>query len=150
MIGAQQGAGDHRYPLIFTIPERLAMKSLIQVFLVAQSAMFVFAASAHFGLFGDRNDPGAGTAETVIAVVLLAGLALTFAGAADVRSIALAVQGFALLGTLVGITLVLTVGPTKTFDVTVHSIMLALLVSGLAVTYRAPRDGKDTASLVRS
>jgi hypothetical protein len=32
---------------------------------------------------------------------------------------------------------VLTVGPTKTFDVVMHGIMLVLLVSGLVVTYRA-------------
>lgn len=116
------------------------MKSLIQLFLLVQFAVFAFAASAHFGVFGNRDDPGAGTAETVIAVALLVGLALTVTRAADVRSVALAAQGFALLGTLIGVTLVLTVGPTKTFDVTVHSIMLALLLAGLAVTYRAPRE----------
>ncbi len=118
---------------------RYAMKSLIQLFLLVQFAVFVFAASAHLGLFGGRDDPGAGTAETAIAVVLLAGLALTFRRAADVRSVALAAQGFALLGTLIGVTLVFTVGPRETFDVVVHLVMLALLTAGLAVTYRAPR-----------
>ncbi|MDQ3657163.1 MAG: hypothetical protein M3457_19085 [Chloroflexota bacterium] len=116
------------------------MRPLIQLFLLIQFAVFVFAASAHFGVFGDRDDPGAGTAETVIAVALLAGLALTFTRAADVRSVALAAQGFALLGTLIGVTLVLTVGPTETFDVAVHSVMLALLLAGLLVTSRAPRE----------
>jgi hypothetical protein len=116
------------------------MKSLIQVFLAVQFALFAFAASAHFGVFTDMDDPGAAIAETVIAVVLLAALALTFTRTADVRSVALAAQGFALLGTLIGITLVLTVGPTKAFDVTVHAIMLATLLAGLAVTYRAPRE----------
>ncbi len=115
------------------------MKSLIQLFLIVQSAVFAFAASAHFGVFSDMDDPGAAIAETVIAVVLLAGLALTFTRAADVRSIALAAQGFALLGTLIGVTLVFTVGPRETFDVVVHLVMLALLTAGLAVTYRAPR-----------
>ncbi len=115
------------------------MKSLIQLFLAVQFALFAFAASAHFGLFTDMDDPGAAIAETVIAIALLTGLALTFTGTADVRSVALAVQGFALLGTLIGITLVLTVGPTKVFDVTVHSIMLVTLLAGLAVTSRAPR-----------
>jgi hypothetical protein len=126
------------------------MKPLIQLFLIVQFALFAFAASAHFGLFGDRDDPGAGTAETVIAIVLVAGLALTFSDPASFRSIALATQGFALLGTLVGITLVLTVGPTKTFDVVVHSIMLAVLAAGLVVTYSAPRDPETVASQVRS
>lgn len=80
------------------------------------------------------DDPGAAVAETVIAVALLAGLALTFTRPADVRLVALAAQGFALLGTLIGITLVLTVGPTHTFDVVVHLVMLALLVAGLALS----------------
>jgi len=48
------------------------------LFLAVQSALFAFAAGAHFGVFTDMNDPGAGTAETVIAVALLAGLVLTF------------------------------------------------------------------------
>lgn len=74
----------------------------------------------------------------------LVGLVLTFTRAADVRSIALGVQGFALLGTLIGITLVLTVGPTEAFDVTVHSIMLATLLAGLATTFRAPRSLAST------
>ena len=86
------------------------------------------------------DDPGAGTAETVIAVALLGGLVLTFVPSIPARSAALAAQGFALLGTLVGFTLVLTVGPTKAFDVTMHSIMLVLLVTGLAVTYRSPQE----------
>lgn len=115
------------------------MKSLTQLFLVIQFAVFAFAASAHFGVFTNMNDPGAGTAETVIAVVLLTGLALTFTRIADARPVALAAQGFALLGTLIGVTLVLTVGPRQTFDVVVHSILLVLLIAGLAVTYRAPR-----------
>jgi len=120
------------------------MKSLIRLFLLVQFAVFVFAASAHFGVFTDLDDPGAGTAETVIAAALLAGLTLTFRRSADVRSVAFAAQGFALLGTLIGITLVLTVGPTETFDVAVHSVMLTLLVAGLLVTYRAPRELERT------
>lgn len=115
------------------------MKSGIQLFLVAEIAIFAFAASAHFELFGDRDDPGAGIAESVIAVVLLAGLAYTFMQNTDVRSIALGVQGFALLGTLIGTYLVLVVGPRTTFDIVVHVIMLTLLIAGLVVTYRAPK-----------
>ena len=33
------------------------MKSVIQGFLVIQFLVFAFAASAHFGLFGDLDDP---------------------------------------------------------------------------------------------
>jgi hypothetical protein len=126
-------------PMQFTHEKGYPMKSTIQLFLVIQAAVFAFAAGAHFGIVGSMDDPGAGTAETVIGVVLLAGLALTFTRGANVRAIALAAQGFALLGTLVGFTLVITVGPTRAFDVTVHGIMLVLLVTGLAVTYRSPQ-----------
>jgi len=115
------------------------MKSLIQLFVAVQFAPFAFAAGAHFGVFTDKNDHGAGTAEAEIVLVLLAGLALTFTRATDVRPVALTVQGFALLGTLIGVTLVLTVGPTTAFDLTVHSIMLITLLAGLATTMRAPR-----------
>lgn len=115
------------------------MKSPAQLFLAVQFALFAFAAGAHLSVGTDMDDPGAGIAESVIAIVLLGGLLLTFARSANLRAIALGAQGFALLGTLVGVTLVLTVGPTKAFDVTVHSIMLATLATGLAVTWRAPR-----------
>jgi len=116
------------------------MKSAIRSFLVVQAAVFAFAAGAHFGIASSMDDPGAGTAESVIAVALLGGLALTFVPGIPVRSAALAAQGFALLGTLLGLTLVLTVGPTRPFDVVMHVIMLTLLVTGLAVTYRSPGD----------
>ena len=115
------------------------MKTTTQLFLVVQAAVFVFAAGVHFGIVGSMDDPGAAVAETVIAVALLGGLALTFVSGIPARTAALAAQGFALLGTLVGFTLVLTVGPTKAFDVTMHGLMLALLVTGLAVTYRSPQ-----------
>ncbi len=87
------------------------MKSLIQSFVAVQFAPFAFAAGAHFGVFTDKNDHGAGTAEAVIVLVLLAGLALTFTRATDVHPVAL----------------------------TVHSIMLITLLAGLATTMRAPR-----------
>ncbi len=115
------------------------MKSVIQFFLAVQFAPFAFAAAAHAGALANRSDPGAAIAEAVIAGVLLAGLGLTFTRSADVRSVALGAQGFALLGTLIGTTLVLTVGPTEAFDVTMHSVMLATLLAGLATTFRAPR-----------
>jgi FtsH-binding integral membrane protein len=116
-----------------------AMNSTIRFFLFIQAALFAFAALAHFGIIGDRNDPGAGTAESVIGVALLAGLLVSLVNPAATRTSALAAQGFALLGTLVGFTLVLTVGPTTTFDVSMHLSMLVLLVTGLAVTIGAGR-----------
>jgi hypothetical protein len=116
------------------------MNAIVQLFLAVQAVVFAFAAGAHFGIVGNRDDPAASTAESVIAIVLVTGLVLSLVNPLMTRTYALAAQGFALLGTLVGFTLVLTVGPTTAFDVTMHAIMLALLVTGLAVTYRSAGD----------
>ncbi len=117
------------------------MISTIRFFLSIQAALFAFAALAHFSVFGHLDDPGAGTAESVIAVALLAGLAVSLANPGATRTAALAAQGFALLGTMVGFTLLLTVGPRTTFDVTMHLSMFVALLTGLAVTYRAGEVG---------
>jgi hypothetical protein len=110
------------------------MTSLIRLLLTVQVAVFAFAALAHFGVIGDRDDQAAGTAESIIALVLLGGLMLGVLGVSPARVTALAAQGFALLGTLVGFTLVMTVGPRTTFDVSMHALMLVLLIGGLVLT----------------
>jgi hypothetical protein len=49
----------------------------------------------------------------------------------------LAAQGFALLGTLVGIlTIVIGIGPQSGFDVALHAGFVALLITGLTVGTR--------------
>lgn len=50
---------------------------------------------------------------------------------------AIAAQVFALLGTLVGTTLVVIgVGPRTVLDVAIHVVFLAELIAGLAMTLR--------------
>ena len=111
------------------------MTERIRVLLTIDIVVFVFAALIHSGwLLADREDIGAAIAESVIALVLLAGLLLSWLRPAAAREAAIAAQGFALLGTCVGLILVVFVGPTEGLDLTFHSIMLALLVSGLVVT----------------
>ncbi len=119
------------------------MQSTIRFFLSIQAALFAFAALAHFSVIGSRDDPGAGTAESVIGLALLAGLAVSLANPAMTRTAGLAAQGFALLGTLVGFTLVITVGPTTAFDVSMHLSMLLALATGLLVTLRSTETGSD-------
>ena len=114
------------------------MTHIIRAFLAIQTLLFAFAASAHFGLVGDRDDPAAGGFETLIAIALAAGLVTSFIQPQATLIAARVAQGFALILTLVGFTLVLTVGPTTTFDVTMHLTMLTLLVAGLVVTFRSP------------
>ena len=63
----------------------------------------------------------AGTAETVIAVVLVAGLALTWIASPRPRRAAIGAQAFAILGALVGLfTIAVGVGPRTILDVAYH------------------------------
>jgi hypothetical protein len=84
------------------------------------------------------NHRQAATAESVIAIVLLAGWISISILRSWTHRISLAVQAFALLGTLVGIfTIALGVGPRTMPDLVYHASIVAVLVSGLIVTARA-------------
>src|SRR5438876_11425640 len=85
----------------------------IRFFLLFEAATFVVAALSHFGIFvSGYEHRAAGTAESVIAAVLLVGWATTWVGPTFTRGIGLAAQTFALLGTLVGLfTIAIGVGP---------------------------------------
>lgn len=66
------------------------------LFLIVEAASFVLASLVHSGrLVHGYEHPEAGTAEGVIALVLLSGLALTWLRSAWLRGAALAAQGFA-------------------------------------------------------
>ena len=54
------------------------------------------------------------------------------------RRAGILVQGFALVGTFVGLTLLITLGPRTLLDFSIHVVMVALLVIGLIVTVRTP------------
>jgi peptidoglycan/LPS O-acetylase OafA/YrhL len=113
----------------------------IRLFLVLEIAVFVAAALVHFEVLADGyDDAGAGIAESVIAIVLLGGLLLSLVRPETTREACLVAQAFGLLGTLVGTTLLITVGPRTTLDIVFHVTMLVLLVIGLAVTVRSPAD----------
>ncbi len=118
------------------------MTQAIRLFLLFEVATFVAAASVHFGVFiGGYEHQKAGVAESVIAVVLLTGLIVTWIGRAWTRRIGLAAQAFALLGTLVGVfTIVVGVGPRTVPDIAYHVAIVAVLVWGLVLAKRAPAD----------
>jgi len=96
------------------------------------------AAFTHFGiLVNGYEHQKAGSAESVIALVLLIGLILTLIRPQSTRGIGLTVQGFALFGTLVGIfTIVIGIGPRTIPDITYHLVIVAVLVWGLVKTSR--------------
>ncbi len=115
---------------------------VVRSFLIAQAAIFVAAVSIHFGwLVTGYQHQAAGTAESVIACVLLAGLLLTWAPPPWARRAAIAAQAFGVLGVLVGLyTIAVGVGPRTALDLTFHAGMLIALLAGLVVTARAPRE----------
>ncbi|HXE15025.1 MAG TPA: hypothetical protein VN633_23070 [Bryobacteraceae bacterium] len=118
------------------------MTRVIRLFVLIEGITFIIAALTHFGvLIGGYEHHLAGRAESVIGIVLLAGLALTWIRPAWTRGIGLAVQAFALFGTFVGIfTIVVGIGPRTVPDVIYHVCIVIVLVSGLIKTAQSRAD----------
>jgi hypothetical protein len=115
------------------------MAKTLRLFMLVEAATFIVAASIHAGLliagYAHRE---ARIAETIIALVLLVGAALTWIRPMSARAAGLAAQGFALLGTLVGIfTIAIGIGPRSALDIVYHVTIVAVLVWGLVVAWRA-------------
>lgn len=115
------------------------MRAVIRALLAAEAVAFTGAALIHAGaIVQGYEHHAARTAESVLAAVLLAGLAVTAIAPARTRSAGLLAQAIALVGTLIGIfTTIVGIGPRSTPDIIYHVAMLALLGTGLAVTARA-------------
>jgi hypothetical protein len=98
-----------------------------------EAATFVAASLIHSGvMIAGYEHQKARIAEGVIATVLLVGAVLTWIRPAWTRQAGLAAQGFALLGTLVGIfTIIVGVGPRTAPDVAYHVAIVVVLVWGL-------------------
>jgi hypothetical protein len=120
------------------------MTRAIRLFMFLEAAAFITAALVHAGLLVDGYEHReARIAESVLAVVLLVGLALTWIRPRATRGVGLAAQAFALLGTLVGVfTIAIGVGPRTVPDVVYHVGIVVVLASGLAVAARA-RSGQS-------
>ena len=116
------------------------MAQTMRLFLLVEAASFVAAALVHFGVLARGYEHrAAGTAESVIGAVLLGGLVLALARPGWTRTAGLAAQGFALLGTLVGLyTIAIGVGPRTAPDLAYHAAILLVLAWGLVVAARAP------------
>lgn len=91
------------------------MTRVIRLFVLIEGITFIAAALTHFGvLIGGYEHQMAGRAESVIGIVLLAGLALTWIQPAWTRGIGLEVQAFSLFGTFIGIfTIIVGIGPAR-------------------------------------
>jgi glucan phosphoethanolaminetransferase (alkaline phosphatase superfamily) len=112
----------------------------VRGFLLLQIAIFLSMVSIHFGLLiGGYRHRSAGTAELVIAAVLVAALLLTWMPAPWSRRPATAAQSFGILGVLVGLfAIALGIGPRTMLDVFLNAGMLLNLIGGLAITLRKP------------
>lgn len=99
----------------------------LRTMLVVAASVFGLASATHAGVLVQGWEHGkAATAEAVIAAVVLVGLLSTWLRPASTRSIALGVEGFALLGTMVGIfTMAIGVGPRTGFDIALHGLLIA-------------------------
>jgi hypothetical protein len=115
------------------------MAGVIRLFLVFEAASFALASLIHSGrLIQGYQHHEARIAESVIAAVLLAGLVWTWIRPASVGKVGLWVQGFALLGTLVGVfTIIVGIGPRTPPDIAYHIAILLVLTWGLGVVARA-------------
>jgi hypothetical protein len=117
------------------------MTGTIRFVLVAGAAAFGVASLIHGGvLLQGWEHVRAATAEGVIGAVLGLGLVATLMWPAAARRIALGVEGFALLGTLVGaFTIAVGIGPRTGPDIVFHALLLIGLVAALMTTWRNRR-----------
>jgi hypothetical protein len=115
------------------------MTRTLRLLLLAEAATFVLAALIHSGrLVAGYAHHAARIAETVIALVLLAGAAVGWVRPAWAARAAVLAQGFALLGTLVGLlTIAVGVGPRTVPDVAYHVAIVIVLAYGLRLARRA-------------
>lgn len=117
--------------------------TVVRALIGATAGSLLIASLIHSGLLveGYRHRQAA-TAEGVIAVVMLIGLALTWSPAPWSDRAAVGALGFGLLGTLVGMfTIVIGVGPRTAADVVYHIALLAALTAGLFLAVRAAPGG---------
>ena len=107
--------------------------------LVLQTAIFLVAVSIHFGLlFQGYGHRAAGTAESIIAAVLLVALVVTLLSPSRARLVAIAAQSFGIIGVVVGLfTIAIGVGPRTALDLGLHALMLITLVAGLIIAIQS-------------
>lgn len=115
------------------------MTNTIRLFMLLEAATFAIAALIHSGvLITGYAHQQAAIAEGVITLVLLVGVAVTWIRPAWLWHAGVAAQGFALLGTLVGMfTIAVGIGPRTIPDIAYHIGIVIVLVWGLRVTMRA-------------
>lgn len=117
------------------------MKRSMRALLGVEGVSFLLASMIHAGIIITGYEHRAAMiAESVIGVVLLVGLAVTWVRPRSMAAIAAVVQAFALVGTLVGIwTMIVGVGPRTVPDIVYHVAIVAVLLVGLGLAWRIRR-----------
>jgi hypothetical protein len=106
----------------------------VRGFLLVEIAIFLLLASIHFDLLvsGYRHRD-AGSTESLIAAVMVAGLLLTWTPPPWNRRAAAAAQYVGTLGVLVGLlTVALGIGHRTILGLTLDGVLLLILIAGLA------------------
>jgi hypothetical protein len=113
-----------------------------RAWMLVEALTLGIASMVHAGLLvPGYAHPQARTAEAVIATVLVLASVETWLRPAGARRAAIFGQGFALLGTLVGLlTIVIGIGPHTVPDVVYHTLLLAMLAAGLTMAVRCRPD----------
>ncbi|AVA23377.1 MULTISPECIES: hypothetical protein [unclassified Rhizobium] len=114
------------------------MISWAKPLLIFEVTLFAAASLVHSGILLDGYAHArAATAEGLIAAVLACGIFACLFQPAWTRSVALAVQSFALFATLVGaFTIAIGIGPQTTADRVFHLLLLLVLISGFVAAFR--------------
>jgi hypothetical protein len=117
----------------------------IRLLLLVEGASFAVASLVHSGwLLPGYEHSKARIAEGVIALVLVLGWIWSSVRPQSIRTTGLAVQGFALLGTLIGLfTIAVGVGPRTTPDIIYHILLIVMLLWGLRVASRGRIEAKE-------
>ncbi len=130
-----------------TVGWRRGTTAILVRLLLVEAAGFATASVLHAGLVvSGFEDPAAATAEGIIAAVLTTAAAVGQWRRSWVRALAIVAQAFALLGSLVGATLLVAVGPLTPVDVALHVAFLVVLPVGLVLAIRAGRGGARSVS----
>ena len=129
----------HIYRAIEAMRAAPSATGTARLFLLFEAATFVVAAAIHAGaLVEGHRHRDAAIAETVIAIILIAALALGWTPRPWPLRFAVVAQAFALAGTLVGLfTIAIGIGPQTVPDVAYHLAILAVIATGLAVAWPA-------------
>jgi hypothetical protein len=121
--------------------------SPIRLLLFGEAVVLLLAALIHTGaLIDGYQHRKARIAENVMAGVLAMGFILSWVRPSWTKITGIVAQGFALVGTLIGmLTIIVGIGPRTTLDILYHLGLVGLLSWGLLYAIRTPTGRSEDA-----